>query len=282
MKCIICGSKRIKKMHLISEVSRYTKKSYPLYKCKDCGFIRPYPLPYSDNTKSKIYDNPDNIRFFDKKSGKIETWKYDYKDYFKHFQIYLKLIEKYKIQGKALDVGCGAGHLLELMSNKGLKSEGLEVSKKIINALKGRFKIYDGDLKSPLLIKEKYDLITFNQVLEHVEFPEDFIKDVNKILKKEGYVIFSVPYVYGLLPNLLRSKWYGLGHGQHLNFFSKKSINLFLNKGGFEIEEIILSIFDYTHLSFPSVVNFINNLLMKIIVNLKMGDNMFVVAKKIR
>src|SRR3989344_3917026 len=222
MSCYICNEQRLKRKILIHEISRYTGEAYPLYRCTNCGFIRPVPLPYRESSKLAIYDNPENKRIDEKDK--------EYIYYFRHFSPYIELVKKYKIRGKMLDVGCGAGHLMILLARYGMKAEGQEISPELVTALKKRFIVHGHEINK--MKKRNYDLITFNQVLEHIEDPRKFLKSVNLLLKNEGYIIFAVPYLYGLIPNVLRSYWYGLGYGQHLNFFSKDSISRLFNDTG--------------------------------------------------
>jgi len=283
MKCIVCGSLQFKKIPLIHEVSRYTHKAYPLFKCVECGLVRPNPLPYDEKTKLSIYDEPENIKFYHQKKNKIDRKSYDYNYYFKHFKPFLNFVKKYKINGKGLDVGCGAGHLMILLSKLGIKSEGIDITQKLIKSMKKEgYAVYCGELNSKVLKNKKYDLITANQVLEHIIDPEFLVKDINGLLKKEGYVILAVPYVYGLIPNILRTKWYGLGYGQHLNFFSKKSLKILFERNGFEIKEFKVLSVDYAHPKFPRFLNIFSEIIMSILIYFGLGDNLFVVARKMK
>ncbi|MDP2672977.1 MAG: class I SAM-dependent methyltransferase, partial [Nanoarchaeota archaeon] len=195
MKCIICKNEKFQKLRFIKEHSKYSGRKYDLLKCKKCGLIRPNPLPYTNEDKNTIYNDSKNIKFYNSKTGKIEEDSFEYKYYFKHFRPFAKLIDKYNIQGKVLDVGCGAGHLMEVLLKKGLQVEGIEITSKLVKALSNNFKVYNAEIDSKKLKKESYNLITANQVLEHIENPRLFIAAVKKILKKEGYFIFSVPYL---------------------------------------------------------------------------------------
>lgn len=280
MKCIVCKGKKFKKLPLIHEWSKYNKKNYSLYKCVKCKLIRPHPLPYVNENKTEVYDETDSLHFFNERTQKIDEKSKEYIYYFKHFKPYIKLVEKYKMEGPCLDIGCGAGHLLKMFSEIGIKSEGMEINPKLVDALKNRFKVHCCEVEDGRLGKSKYNLITFNQVLEHVEDPEAFIRSVNKLLKKEGYIIFAFPYLYGWVPQILRSKWYGLSQGQHLNFFSKESVKIILERNGFEVCEFLPLCVDYAHPSFPKFLNFIGDSIAKIIVSLGGGDNLFVIAKK--
>ena len=265
----------------MSEYSIYNKKIYPLLKCKNCGLIRPNPLPYNNSTKIKVYNKADNIHFYNSKLKVIETENEDYKRYFKYFIPYQDLIKKYNIKGKALDIGCGAGHLLEVFKKNNLISEGTEINPLLVNALKPKFKVYFGEVENSKIKKDSYDLITFNQVLEHIEKPEEFIKKVNELLKQNGKIILAVPYLYGLVPTIIRKYWYGISKGQHLNFFSKKGLKILLERNGFEILEFKKLCVDYTHPKFPRFLNFINQKITNFIVFIGGGDNLFVVARKI-
>ena len=41
--------------------------------------------------------------------------------------------------------------------------------------------------------KKKYDIISLNKVIEHVENPLLFLKKINRMLKESGYVYIEVP-----------------------------------------------------------------------------------------
>ena len=43
--------------------------------------------------------------------------------------------------------------------------------------------------------KKKFDLITLNKVLEHIEDPTQFLKNYLKNLKINGYLYIEVPYI---------------------------------------------------------------------------------------
>ena len=118
MKCIICKNENFRKLRFIKEHSKYSGRKYNLIECKKCGLTRPNPLPYNDKNKNTIYDNSRNIKFYNSKTGKIEEDNFEYKYYFKHFKPFTELVDKYKIKGKVLDVGCGAGHLMEILSKR--------------------------------------------------------------------------------------------------------------------------------------------------------------------
>lgn len=278
MNCLICKSK-MNKMMFMNEWSKYDNKYYSLYKCVKCSFVRPNPLPYSEETKLKVYDSAKTIHFYNSKTKQIEYNSKEYKYYFKHFKPFVGFIEKYNLSGKALDIGCGTGHMLTILNKKGFQADGLDISPILVKALKPKFKVYCSDVRD-FKPKVKYDLLILNQVIEHIEDPDDFVSSMSKLVKSGGYLILATPYLFGIVPSVLRTYWYGLGEGQHLNFFSPENIKTLLERNGFKMCEYQLLSVDYAHPSFPKAVNFISETIMRINITLGLGDNLFVVAKK--
>ncbi|MDD3083569.1 MAG: class I SAM-dependent methyltransferase, partial [Candidatus ainarchaeum sp.] len=68
--------------------------------------------------------------------------------------------------------------------------------------------------------KQKIDLTTCFECFEHFEEP---IKEIEKILKISNNIIFSTR----LIPKEIPEKnwvYYGFNHGQHIAFYSKKTL----------------------------------------------------------
>ena len=178
-----------------------------------------------------------------------------------------------------MDIGCGSGHLLTRAKELGLSSEGLELNPHLVNELKAQgFTVSDKKIEE---VKQKYDLITMNHVIEHIDNLQEFLQSTGKALNNKGYLMLAFPYIYGIIPRILRTCWYGQGYGQHLNFFSIKSINLLLAKNQFEIIKIEKLSLDYSPSWIPLPFRIITNLISKITVASGLGDNIFIVARKL-
>ena len=115
----------------------------------------------------------------------------------KNFRKYqLDLIKPY-LKGSFLEVGAGSGGLTSLYKKFLKKITLIEPDKKLFKILKLKFKKDEKKIfiKNCLLknIKEKFDVIIYFDVLEHIK---DDLKEVNvakRRLKKGGYLIFNVP-----------------------------------------------------------------------------------------
>lgn len=97
-----------------------------------------------------------------------------------------------KVTGRVLDVGCGqkpyAG-LFKFSQYIGLELDSLENRQ----TKKADF-FYDG-LSFPFQDCE-FDSIVVNEVFEHVFNPTDFLREINRVLKPDGMLLMTVPFVW--------------------------------------------------------------------------------------
>lgn len=92
------------------------------------------------------------------------------------------------IQGKILDVGCGSKPYRSLFPDS--IYIGMEISRKNKNA----DCYYDGQ-HFPFS-NEEIDSILASQVLEHVFNPDEFLSEINRVLKIGGMLLLTVPFVW--------------------------------------------------------------------------------------
>jgi|GEM_PF-581462 len=98
---------------------------------------------------------------------------------------------------KLLDLGCMGGEFTkETAKVIGTdRTFGIEIVKKYANdARKRGIKVKKGDLNKRFPYPSKFfDVISANQVLEHLWNTDNFFKETNRVLKKGGYAVISVP-----------------------------------------------------------------------------------------
>lgn len=106
----------------------------------------------------------------------------------------LKKIKKYIKSKKVLDVGCGLGGMAYEMSFYASIVDGIDINKKIIDSInrsKSNLNFYSFSIQEYGI--KGYEVITSFQVLEHLKNDVDALKKMKKLLKKNGYIIFSTP-----------------------------------------------------------------------------------------
>jgi len=144
-----------------------------------------------------------------------------------------------------LDVGCGYGLLLNHLSTKGknLNLTGIENSKhaydnRITNSNILNINLTDFDSVSFSLSAEKFDVIIFSDVLEHLYDPVATIIFYKKFLKPNGCIIITVPNIANIYSRLLL--FFGLFSycetgvmdKTHIRFFTLSSLNKLLVDSG--------------------------------------------------
>lgn len=86
-----------------------------------------------------------------------------------------------KKEFKVLDAGCGDKFLKEPFERKGLLYQGIDID--IIDFNNDEFPFPDNS----------FDLVVSLAVIEHIKNTENFLSEINRILKKGGFVFLSTP-----------------------------------------------------------------------------------------
>ena len=110
------------------------------------------------------------------------------------------ITSKIKLSGaRVLDVGCGGGILSESLAKEGAKVTGIDQGANVIKVAKLHMKESDLDIDYKQLNiedyfklnKEKFDVITCLEMLEHVPDPSSIIERCAALLKPGGTIFFS-------------------------------------------------------------------------------------------
>lgn len=99
--------------------------------------------------------------------------------------------------GRSLDVGCGAGQVVGRLTQAGFEAWGVDVSEPSIaraRKFSERCLLYDG--KTLPFPDAHFDSVGALNVLEHVEQPEDFLRELVRVAKPNGKVLVSSPNFY--------------------------------------------------------------------------------------
>jgi 2-polyprenyl-3-methyl-5-hydroxy-6-metoxy-1,4-benzoquinol methylase len=216
LECPVCGFKpnlQEKIQHL------YQYRQWDLYQCAKCTFQFWWPM----------------------KQANPEWWESTY-DIYKDLDVRLALESRHRNllrnmpikQGKILDIGCGEGVFINELNKRKFDVYGIDLNKWAIAKAKKTFglkklqvvSIYD-------FVDEgnRFELITFFEVLEHVGNPREFIRKVKSFLNEDGFISFSVPDVrmYGPFEELQNVPPY------HFNRYSSETLKKFLMMNGFQI-----------------------------------------------
>jgi len=136
--------------------------------------------------------------------------------------------------GRVLDIGCGDGQRLALLSKKGWETYGQEFDPNAAAfSLGNDSKIYLGELKSLQLPENIFDAVIMNHVIEHLTDPMDILKECLRILKKGGHLVIVTPNTKALTHSFFKKHWIGLDPPRHITIFSIESLHDIGRQAGF-------------------------------------------------
>ncbi len=147
-----------------------------------------------------------------------------------------------------LDIGCGAGVFGSLVKKMvGAEIWGIDPSPSIVEIAPRVLDHFFNEFFSDKLDLPKFyfDVITFNDSLEHFPDPFPALEVCRSLLKPGGIIVCSIPnvrYIENLKHLLLDMDWKyedsGIRDQTHLRFFTKKSIMRMFDEAGYKVESI--------------------------------------------
>jgi 2-polyprenyl-3-methyl-5-hydroxy-6-metoxy-1,4-benzoquinol methylase len=137
-----------------------------------------------------------------------------------------------------LDVGCGTGRLVKFLRNFKLDARGCDISVEAVKLarLYNRKNLITHCSATKLNYYEKsFDLVTAVSVIEHLDQQEgeEFIKEVDRILKNNGWLFLITPNYNSPLRLILQKHWFGYSDPTHKHFYTPQSLSRLCKKYGF-------------------------------------------------
>lgn len=248
-RCRLCGEQALLRMHdepvagerLLSPdnfkcSSIQNNRIKPaLNECVCCGLIQSM-APASGLTTEEYYCGTDDDTYLSNFDIKLRTFKTAYKK----LSAYLPTRKLH-----FLDIGSYYGAFLEILKSEGHQGCGIEPSKAAAQHSK---QVFGHDVKNELFVGAsqfpgmKFDVICAWDVIEHLETPDEFLTEVEKMLKDDGLFVFSTIIIDSLIARTLQNRWHWI-IPMHLTYFKKRQIIGLLQKKGFNV----LAYLNHTH-----------------------------------
>ena len=217
-----CGNK---------SVSRKVKIDlFEYLQCK-CGTYYINPM-IKDDTLNLIYSNKGPYALYRKKfieNKRKKNLRMNTINKRKAHQVFSFLKNKNK---RLLDFGCGDGGFLRVCKKYGMRHlSGIDTRYSQLEKKNGI--TFSNNLNN-LNINQKFDCITLWGVLEHLNEPTKFLKNILFFLNKNGFILLEVPYSESVLMEyaVINKKKLDrfLEPGRHLYFFSNKFFKIIAKK----------------------------------------------------
>jgi 2-polyprenyl-3-methyl-5-hydroxy-6-metoxy-1,4-benzoquinol methylase len=148
-----------------------------------------------------------------------------------------------------LDLGCGPGILAKPLVDQGCAVTGIEGDPDAAREAQAVCeRVIVADLDDATWMRElgssRFDVVTANNVLEHLEQPGETLRRLRRFIKPGGYVVASISNVahgslrLALLGGEFEYRDLGLLDRTHLRFFTRKSIEELFSDAGYVIRAL--------------------------------------------
>lgn len=149
---------------------------------------------------------------------------------------YLNGLPEIKGKLKSLDIGCSCGLLVKGLSQH-FDAYGIDQNRKaVVEAQKEGLKVIRSDLFD-FDTKDRYGLVTMVNTLEHMHNVTKSLCRIHDLMAENGQLLLVVPnlYMYSLMCSV--DAFFSCAH---LHSFDLRTINLYLNKCGFQLLNFIV------------------------------------------
>jgi 2-polyprenyl-3-methyl-5-hydroxy-6-metoxy-1,4-benzoquinol methylase len=211
----------------IGTFGSFTEKKLGVFECAECnvGFLSHTPKQASNFYEDGSYRESYNI------SALISDYRIE------HDPISIERLEYIditKFRGMTVaDFGCGGGSFLDIVSGFAKKTIAIEPTKNFHKDLKTKYQVFS--YGSELIDSNiTVDIATTFDVIEHVNDPIKFIKEIRDSLSKGGRLILTTPNHDDILREMNLESFSKFNYRTaHLFYFTGESIKYVLEKAGF-------------------------------------------------
>jgi 2-polyprenyl-3-methyl-5-hydroxy-6-metoxy-1,4-benzoquinol methylase len=147
----------------------------------------------------------------------------------------LEVLDRHKKNSNLLDVGCGPGFFLKVSEERGWRSKGIDISSSAVEfgaKLLG-LDLCCGSLEEMSFQDSSFDVILFQDVIEHLFNPMATLRETYRILRPGGAIFISTPNLRSLMHHLLGKHWAILSPAEHLFYFTHETLLRMLREIGY-------------------------------------------------
>ena len=230
--CLVCNSKNLKKVLNLNKqplANSYLKKKnlnekkYELIVncCLNCTHLQ---LTLAVDPKI-IYKNYDYV------SGTTITYKKYMIDFYNFCLTNTKLTSLKNI----LDIGCNDGSQLDVFKKKKFKTFGVDPAKNIYKISSKKHKIICDFFNQKVVKKlnNKFDIIITQNSFAHNPKPQNFLKNVKKVMHKD-----STLFIQTSQANMCKNNEFDTIYHEHINYFNVRSMKTLVDNCGMKLHYV--------------------------------------------
>ena len=230
--CLACGSDKLrsvlnlKRQPLANSYLKNQKIREKQYELKVNACLKCSHLQLSVAVDpSKIYQNYDYV------SGTTKT----YLKYMKEFYKFCVKNSSQFVYRNIIDIGCNDGSQLDVFKKNNFRTFGVDPAKNIFKISSKKHNIYCSffDKKIVKKIKQKFDLIIFQNSFAHNPDPYNLLINLKKIMHPKSTLIIQTSQADMCINNEFDTIYH-----EHINFFNVKSMSHLIARTGLKLHDV--------------------------------------------
>ena len=227
--CALCGGS------LLTTLLSCDGFSY--VRCRDCRLAQINPQPVEREIKLRYgedyltYELANEDNFFNLQLLGLADTNFS--------EVESALFPKNK-KPRVLDIGCATGRLLRHLRENGWQSTGVEICRPQADHCRQKYQldVHDLPLAENRFSDGAFDVVLASHVIEHLNDPKSFVREVCRILTPNGRFFVTTPNIAGFQAALFGKRWRS-AIPDHLYLFSVDTLTRLLAENGFTIEKTV-------------------------------------------
>lgn len=230
-KCPVCENRDFK---------TYCIKDHFIHKeCANCGLVYLDPK-LSRKATLEFYNSPVNEIYNESKFHNPDAGRIDDQLNLSNYDLILKnLPDGNPKNKKLLEIGPGKGTFLAHAVKDGFEGHAVELNLQLIeNLRKTTPHVYTDDLQHINLPDNFFDVIYFRDVMEHIDMPVPFLREVTRVLKPGGIVMIDTHNIKSLVNSATKEYHTVLFAFEHPLHWSSASLKFAGEKAGLSFQKV--------------------------------------------
>lgn len=137
--------------------------------------------------------------------------------------------------GQVLEIGFGDGHMLLSLLSNGVNAFGIELSEKAVENFKIRHPQYANRVSVKTTPSGKWSAIYASALFEHLDNPDEFLRNVGATMNQNGYLIMGLPVVSSVKPTIEARHDINFWSPCHRVVYSKQGLEKLFERNNFKM-----------------------------------------------
>lgn len=210
--------------------------SIPLVTCNQCelSFLNPR---YDDERLTALYQDPRMFVGTIDPEGRARSIVAERALRVARFGDDAAALKRRRSSGRLLDVGCGLGFFLEALGNS-FDAVGFEWSRPVVDMMHELpLNVVEGRYPATPFASGEFDVISFQNVLDHLPDPAGALRTARQLLKRDGLLALSLVN-FGSIAARVYGAGFRLLGPNHLYYFTPRTLSAMLDRAGFDSIEV--------------------------------------------